>query len=651
MKPYSKLFMFALAGVALAACSDDADYEESVWDAADGYQNVSFVTTSLTEEKDPTDATVSTIQMKRTNTNGAATVPFEILQNDDDVFTVGTCTFADGDSLASFEVSYPNAEIGVTYTLMISVSDKNYVSSWTEDNSCTLNVTRVKWNELGTCTVVDNFWYEASSECTIYQRDDDPTQYRIEQPFYNMQVEASDGNFYPAYMFTFWSEDADDYLTFRVLSQGEVINGNEVPSSDLVFFETCNIGYYYSYYGADICIYHPASLLSSPDFTYNKIVSYQEDGSIGKVQLAPYYYMSGVGGWNYTTDDDVFLIYFPGYTDPVEADITSESDFTWSEVFTGDFASGQLGTTGSATLYRGTCQQTADQADEKFYDEYGTAYYIASPYAEGYNLYFTVDEDGNIQVPDEVSIQPLGITAMGEDVYATINSGKSSYSETEIVLNITFTNADGSITYGTADEVLSNITYSAIGTASYTYALGMYTDVDADGNEIIWEETGLTLEKRDDKDDEYRLVDWLEGTGLYFTWNRSTNEISIPEQGIDESSYYGTIYISDLPTYSSSMSAYVSSYDTETSTATLYVIYYVSAGYFTYGAEYAQFDLNSSAAAKAKKIAKANAGKNIQFNGKRVKSNLSTNFRSPWASYTTGEPTRLTKNSKLTVAQ
>ncbi len=36
MKPYSKLFMFALAGVALAACSDDADYEESVWDAADG---------------------------------------------------------------------------------------------------------------------------------------------------------------------------------------------------------------------------------------------------------------------------------------------------------------------------------------------------------------------------------------------------------------------------------------------------------------------------------------------------------------------------------------------------------------------------------------------------------------------------------------
>jgi len=106
-------------------------------------------------------------------------------------------------------------------------------------------------------------------------------------------------------------------------------------------------------------------------------------------------------------------------------------------------------------------------AFERFIEAYGTPYILAAPYAEDYNIYFAV-KDGRIQVLPDYELQETGIDALAEPVFARLNAGQSSWSEKVVSLNITFTNEDESIEYGTTDEVLSNITWTSLGTTQFT---------------------------------------------------------------------------------------------------------------------------------------------------------------------------------------
>ncbi len=598
-KYFNKITFMLLAAATLGfvGCNDKYEYDgPGAADAAAGFQKAGFVSPSLTVEKDPTEPTVTQIRVKRAVKGEAVDVPFKVITNTDDVFELGVCHFAEEDSIATFEVNYPNAEIGKQYTLQLTIDDKKFADSYTADNIFTLKLTRVKWNTLeGKARIVSALFPAGEGECDIQQREDNPNYYRMHHPYRNMKVLAGDGNYYYAYQFTFWSDEASEWLNFRTINVGETVVGQDVSTPGLVVYDDCNTGYHNSDYDADIQLVHPsgfASLADPANWEHNKVVSYQEDGSIGKIQLAPMFYMDGIGAFDYSQDDGIIFIYMPGYKDPVTADITK--DFDWEEVYTGDFTSKQLGTTGAATLYKGTCTLTTDQADSVFAATYGTAYAIASPYAEDYNLYFTVDADGKIQVPEiseEYVGQPLGIQALGEDVYATINPKQSSFSENEIVLNMTFTNEDGSVVYGTNNEVLSHITYTTVGTADYTYTI-LFTN--EDGSPYL--DAGLELQKRDDKENVYRLLNWGLGSEFYFYWDQTTNRIDVPEQVA-----YGPYFIADIPTATGNPDYYdrfPSAYDPETGIANLFVYYYNAQGQGAYDLETMAIHLNSSEVAK-----------------------------------------------------
>ena len=65
MKLFNKIALFALAGLAFTACSDDYDWTQPTEDTeltteGDSVQNVSFVNATYNVEKDPTEETVST---------------------------------------------------------------------------------------------------------------------------------------------------------------------------------------------------------------------------------------------------------------------------------------------------------------------------------------------------------------------------------------------------------------------------------------------------------------------------------------------------------------------------------------------------------------------------------------------------------------
>ena len=593
MKKFFKYsFLLMAVGLTFVSCKEDDDYTAGKWNAEAGYADLYFPELSRTVELDPTDPTQFDVELVRRNTAGALTVNLDVIENDDDVFEVGPAVFADGDSLATITVKFPNAEIGTPYGLQLTTTDPKLVSEYSDSVLYSATVTRVKWNYLGDATFVEGFWYELTDKCPIYQRDDVPEQFRLEDPF-KAAREAGLCN-----------GAESKYLTFRILKPTEELYGLNVADmmgdDDLVYFNPTNTGYFHPSYSAYVMMYHPAHFSSLSDWTYNRVVTYQKDSVEvagknrllpGKIHLAPYYYMVGIGGWNNTQSEGIVQILFPGYIDPHVADIASD-DFTWEDVFTGSFTSGKTGA-GEATLYKGTCVNKEDGCDTIFAQTYGTAYKIVEPYAEGYDIYFAVDKDGKIVIPDGYRLQPTGLDDnMGHDIYAKIDQTTSSFSESEVILTITFVNEDETLDYGTSEEVLANITWSKIATGTYYYV--MFAD-NEEGNPEP--DPGYELYKRDDKDDTYKIADWLMGTDFMFTWNHSDNSCVVLEQDINyQHPSYGSMYIIEGAHYSSKYAENTSYYDPAAKMFHFFPAYFVSAGSFGQVEEF--FEITEEGAVK-----------------------------------------------------
>ena len=601
MKKYIYSIMVAMLALAgFTACSsDDDNIEPGTWDAAENYANIYFEEDSKTEMIDPADPTTTTFTVSRRNTSGPLTVTFKELENTSNAFKVGQAVFADGEETATVDVTFADAAIGDPHTLKVTVEGSDLVSAYSSDIVYTYTVTRVKWNAIGKAKYRDDFVFEDQWEVDVLQRDDDNSYYRILDP-YGVWAEDLDGN-------------QTDVLELHVTKKGDVINGITMTEAGVVDWYRINTGYFHPTYEADIYALHPQnftseSLNTAAVYANSKVSGYLPDGKTpGQIQLAPYWYMFGVGGWNYTTEPTIF-INLPGFVEQYEA--TIDEDFEWEDVYTGEFQSKQLGTTFSATLQKGVCQTTTDDCDKVFEETYGTPYKIVNAYADGTEIVFCAKGKKVIPAPDYEDPQPLGIKALGEDVYALINTEGSSFGEDgTVTLNLTFVNADESVTYGTSEETLFNITYSQVGTGTYTYAQ-MWTGDDPD----------LVIDKRDDRDDTYRIENWGGGVNFYFTWDKVTNKVNVPEQftGYTHATY-GDVYVLESTEYNPTWTDDDgwSYYDPETSTFHFAVAYVVDAGYFGHGEELfvANFDASAakSTAKKAPQIGRWAMTKSIQY--------------------------------------
>lgn len=72
------------------------------------------------------------IIVKRTNTNGAITVPVKATFSEDGIFTMNEVSFADGQDETSFTLRFDNAQEGVNYTASFTVEDSNYASLYND---------------------------------------------------------------------------------------------------------------------------------------------------------------------------------------------------------------------------------------------------------------------------------------------------------------------------------------------------------------------------------------------------------------------------------------------------------------------------------------------------------------------------------------
>lgn len=615
MYKYAYSLLAGVVALTAASCSNEYEYEgRGTWDATGDYANIYFETTDSVIELDPTEATSAVIKVKRRNTAGALAVPFKVTTNTDEVFEVGTAAFADGADEAELTVNFPNAEVGTPYTLQITLDDPALVSKYSTGIVYTLNLTRVKWNSLGTGIISENFYFGYSAEVEIQQRDDKPSVFRIIKPLDGILAQDMED----------YEEDAPcmnglqpDKIVFTVLSPGDVVSEDTyngpvtVKGEDLVDYNTYHLGFTNSSYGEPVKCYHPKSMKSTADegsWSFNRVLSYQADGETpGQVQFAPYYYMDGVGGWNYTQSNGIVVITFPGYT-PLYTASVEEGDFEWEKVFTGAFISEKLGTTNEGiTLYKGTRKEDVESENpgcyERFEELYGTPYLIEAPYAEGYDIVFGV-KDGEIKVIEGYESQPLGFQAVGEDVYGAIGAGGSSFAEAIVNLKITFQNKKGDIEYGDAVEMLANLTWSEVGTGVYTYgvqAMSQEAESYYEGTE------NSTLYHCNELPEQYILKPWAKSEeGLKFTLSANDGRIRFYQYTGEAFQDYGDVYFIDLEAYNPAYSNYLGEYNEEEKTYEFCGAYYIP-GVGGFGLIYETFVLDGATPPEAapKKVRRA----------------------------------------------
>ena len=620
----NKIFLFATLASAtlLTACSDDDDKYAGPgeWNATADYANIYFKQASKTESVDPTAPTTATFEVYRRVQHEyvfgkdsvgniipdsivsdkiltalpAKTVKLDIIENTNDVFKVSDATFAEGDTVATVNISYDGAEVGVPHVLKVTSSDPSLVSYYSQDITFTYTVTRVKWNSLGTGTWEDNYYIGFSGNVEIMQRDDNPLEFRVMHPLDEALEKAkADENWDPAE----FNGKQPEYVSLTIDKNG------------IVTFPYFQSGCLNLNYNADVMIIHPKDLSSTAaasNWTHNKVLSYQKDGKTpGQIQLAPWYYMNGVGGWNQSQADGIIIITFPGYTPEYVAKV--DEDFKWEPLFTGVTMSEKLGQTiEGSTLLKGVEDAELAEAEkgcyERFYEQVGHPYTIANPYTEDTELLFCVTEDGKVVVPEDYELQPTGLQAMGEDVYASINGGKSTFSESLVVLNITFMNEDGTMTYGTANETFVNPTYSEVGKGVYTYGVGALSE----GAGSFYEGTeNATLYQCDQMPGEYYLTPWAKSEeGLAFTV-QGDNTIkfyqSTGENYVEEGADYGTVYFLDIEAYNPNYSKYLGKYDATKGTFEFVGSYYIP-GVGGFGLISETFVLGNDAPAAARKL-------------------------------------------------
>ncbi|OKZ20484.1 MAG: hypothetical protein BHV77_10105 [Bacteroides sp. 43_108] len=512
---------YALCAVALlSSCGDDDEYSRGEY-PLDGYENISLPGT-VNIEIEPTEPTTYTVEVSRVNTEGEATMPVEITDNTDDVFTVEPVVFKDGESKSVMTINFPNAEVGKSYHLALKVTDKNFTSPYDQANYLDLTVSRVKWNNVGYvndeegniyCEYYDDFMtglYGISGDLTTYiqvqERDDKPGYFRLVDPYraYAKAMGSYDEDGAPHYMYIDATDPKKVYMP-SLFDSGMTLDPNY---GSLIMWDMA--GYY-------LARNDEASAAQYYGKYENGRITYPKGALLVGESLDP---EGGLYPANNTGNGAFYL----QITQPeVQYVADPRYDFDWEELFSaGQYTSEILGYNGTAAVSKGTCYVTTDGCDTIFANTYGDLYKITNPYGTNADIYFTV-KNGVVGVPGaDFAAQATGITVFGQNVYARINSDESSFSEKLINLNITYTNEDGSIEYGSGVDVISNITYSEWGQGIFTYN-GLY------GGQGL-----VQISKRDDAE-VYRLHDLFEeGYDIDFTWNRETNEVAMEPQYVCE---------------------------------------------------------------------------------------------------------------------
>lgn len=308
------IFKYTLSFLAMSAlmlsCAKEEEHQPGEPEV-DGCYGVYFPAQETDLVLDPADPTTASVSVMRTVTNGSITVPVTV-SDTSGLFSVSELRFEDGQSESTITLTFDKIGVGSTYLVSFEITDPQYASRYNSSPvAFDFSVIREKWNLLGKIGFTENFMWgftvpqDHEKAAEIYQNDNDKNLFRLENPFSKRYTNFTDGS---------------DWFVFRVLQPGNVVYPGtkaetKITKKDLVFYDDFNTGFTYTQYNAKIQLVHPGaytSYLNDQDsWSFNKVLKYQENGLPASVQIAPFYYMDGVGGMDGSQESSIVIV-FPG---------------------------------------------------------------------------------------------------------------------------------------------------------------------------------------------------------------------------------------------------------------------------------------------------------------------------------------------------
>lgn len=275
----------------LTSC--EQDNMNTLYDEPDGVTFTNSTLTSVTVQ--PNEPTFE-VDVLRANGSGTlsgsvdveAFIPAAKADEADTPFegiTVTNFAFAEGETKTTITVNAEPLEIGVVIRVELSFTEVGL--SLDGEGSTTVTVNKdYNWQPIGTGKFVDN-WASGVEYEVEFVKAEGFDRWRALAP-YDETLENDDGD---------WT----DWIGTSTPSHVEFWT----VENDLIRFSTFYLGVNYeAEMSQPIYVYHPSSFANQP-VEFNK---WLDDKT---VQLAPYYYIDGVGGWNNTAANGVIIITLP----------------------------------------------------------------------------------------------------------------------------------------------------------------------------------------------------------------------------------------------------------------------------------------------------------------------------------------------------
>ena len=285
------------AMAALFSCTEKSTYEPGP--QPEGAQYYFSADQATAVNITPTTQSVS-VDVFRVETGSASTATVSVVDESGLISSASSVTanFAAGSNKAtlSFPVTPSDWEFAKGYPVTFTIFDET-----TPYGKSELTVTYkypTPLTLLGNAVVTETYLTGGEFKAKVYQSDIDPNEYHIEK-FMGSKSET---------------------LVIHVTKPGDEFGGKTFTKADLVYYDDTKTGLTYASVGGSsddpIYVCHPAGFKSTGDseekWIYNRVAIYQENGIPAVVEIAPFYYMFGLGGWNKTTAPTITIV-FPGY--------------------------------------------------------------------------------------------------------------------------------------------------------------------------------------------------------------------------------------------------------------------------------------------------------------------------------------------------
>ncbi len=338
--------LVALIGLTMTSCVNKYDYDAATASGEQVYFDNSTSKVALSK-----DATSFTVPVLRVATTEAATIALTST-DESGIFTIpSSVSFAAGENKALVTIGYDPTKLEYDdfKSITLSLSDASYGTPYGFSSLSFLAGIPSPFVTIGKAKFMDSWMYDAETyfDVTLQQNEINPDIYRIVNPYDEILVK---GGYSPNYV----KKGPSEYLTFQLRHAGEEVGGAVLTRDNLVTFEPFRTGYYISNYDSgdadgEVWGFHVSddtfhsSWHVEAAYLKSCVAAYKEDGTPGQVNLAPWYYITGAGGWNKSQEDKQIEIIFPGFT---PADYSAE--LAYSGIFTD--ASEKVFAVGSLTL-------------------------------------------------------------------------------------------------------------------------------------------------------------------------------------------------------------------------------------------------------------------------------------------------------------